>query len=621
MENEVSIIRAKTSLEDRRMRGKEIVRKRVAAYCRVSTDGEEQLNSFSSQVKYYTELTEKEPDWMMAGVYADEAITGTQVSKREGFQKMINACLDGEVDMVITKSISRFARNTLDTLKYVRTLKEKNIAAFFEDEKINTLSMDGELLLVVLSSVAQQEVENISNNVKKGLAMKMSRGEIVGFVGALGYDYDPATKTMTGNQEEAKIVQYIFNRYVSGAGSSTIARELEEMGVPNPSGSKTWHQTTVAGIIRNEKYVGDLLQGKTFTVDPISHRRLDNLGESDKYLLKDHHEAIVSREVFDKAQEILAKRGKCRSNARLRKDEYRTLYTNKYAFSCKCRCGYCGATLTRRTWHGGKYRKTIWLCVRASKTGKKNCPNCKAIPEEALMSAFVESYNIMTRDHKDVLDEFLSRVESTLSDSDVSKRIEKEKDKLKDISYKLNNLLDMHLEGKIDFETFEKKRDTLQNQLSEKKIEIEALEDIGNSKLDLEDRIAFMREKLETETTIKEFDRQVFESIVDYVIVGGYNEEGNADPSMITFVYRTGFKDRKDANHFKPERLNAAKKKTGSDSHAKEVCQSDTSSNSSLSHSGLQSLIPDDSNILQSNTSPDACGDGCSFVPTETKAG
>ena len=150
----------------------------------------------------------------MAGVYADEAITGTQVSKREGFQKMIKACLDGEVDMVITKSISRFARNTLDTLKYVRTLKEKNIAVFFEDEKINTLSMDGELLLVVLSSVAQQEVENISNNVKKDLAMKMSRGEIVGFVGALGYDYDPATKTMTVNQEGAKIVQYIFNRYV-----------------------------------------------------------------------------------------------------------------------------------------------------------------------------------------------------------------------------------------------------------------------------------------------------------------------------------------------------------------------------------------------------------------------
>ena len=153
MKNEVSIIRASSSLVERRLRDNEIVRKRVAAYCRVSTDDEEQLNSFSSQVKYYRELIEKETDWMMAGVYADEAITGTQVSKREGFQKMIRACLAGEIDMVITKSSSRFARNTLDTLKYVRMLKERNIAVFFEDEKINTLSMDGELLLVVLSSL------------------------------------------------------------------------------------------------------------------------------------------------------------------------------------------------------------------------------------------------------------------------------------------------------------------------------------------------------------------------------------------------------------------------------------------------------------------------------------
>lgn len=611
MENEVSIIRAKASLEDRRMRGKEIVRKRVAAYCRVSTDGEEQLNSFSSQVKYYTELIEKDPDWMMAGVYADEAITGTQVSKREGFQKMIKACFDGEIDMVITKSISRFARNTLDTLKYVRTLKERNIAVYFEDEKINTLSMDGELLLVVLSSVAQQEVENISNNVKKGLAMKMSRGEIVGFAGALGYDYDPQTKQMTVNQEQAKIVQYIFNRYVSGVGTSTIARELMDMGVPSPSGAKTWHQTTVAGIIRNEKYCGDLLQGKTFTVDPIAKRRLENLGESDKYLLKNHHEAIVSREVYDKAQEILAKRGKCHSNARLKKDEYRTLYTNKYAFSCKCRCGFCGATLTRRTWHGGKYKKTIWLCITASKTGKKNCPNCKAVTEEALMSAFVESYKLMTRDHKDVLDEFLERIEATLSDNDVLKRIEKEKDKLKDMSYKLNNLLDMHLEGKIDFETFEKKRNSLQQQIEEKKTEIGALEDIGNTKLDLESRVAFMREKLVQNDTIKEFDRQVFESIVDYVVVGGYNEEGNADPSMITFVYRTGFKDRKNGDHFKPARLNASKKHTGSGSSATKACQGEDTrlEDSSDIYSSLQSLTTDDCNVLQSNTTPDACGD------------
>lgn len=192
----VDVIKANTSLTDRR-RKTVIERKRVAAYCRVSTDSEDQLHSYRSQVDYYTKMITNEKDWMMAGVYADEGITGTQVTKREQFQKMIKDCMNGQIDMVITKSISRFARNTLDTLKYVRQLKEKNIAVYFEDEKINTLSMDGELLLVVLSSVAQQEVENISANTKKGIAMKMSRGEMVGFARALGYNYDPETKTIS----------------------------------------------------------------------------------------------------------------------------------------------------------------------------------------------------------------------------------------------------------------------------------------------------------------------------------------------------------------------------------------------------------------------------------------
>ena len=201
----VDVIKANTSLTDRR-RKTVIERKRVAAYCRVSTDSEDQLHSYRSQVDYYTNMITNEKDWMMAGVYADEGITGTQVTKREQFQKMIKDCMNGQIDMVITKSISRFARNTLDTLKYVRQLKEKNIAVYFEDEKINTLSMDGELLLVVLSSVAQQEVENISANTKKGIAMKMSRGEMVGFARALGYNYDPETKTISINESINNVV-------------------------------------------------------------------------------------------------------------------------------------------------------------------------------------------------------------------------------------------------------------------------------------------------------------------------------------------------------------------------------------------------------------------------------
>lgn len=211
-----------------RRNGAEINLKRVAAYCRVSTDSEDQLQSYHSQVKYYTGLINENPDWTMAGIYADEAITGTQIDKRLDFQRLINDCMNGDIDMIITKSISRFARNTLDTLKYVRRLKEINVAVFFEEENINTLTMDGELLLVILSSVAQQEVENISANVKKGLKMKMQRGELVGFHGCLGYDYDKESKTISINEDEAEVVRYIFKRYLEGAGGSVICRELEK---------------------------------------------------------------------------------------------------------------------------------------------------------------------------------------------------------------------------------------------------------------------------------------------------------------------------------------------------------------------------------------------------------
>ena len=186
--------------------GRAVEQIRVAAYCRVSTDSEDQMNSYNSQVTYYTDLINQNPKWEMVDIYADAAITGTQADKRDGFQSMISDCLNGRIDQIITKSISRFARNTVDTLKYVRLLKENNVAVVFEDEGINTMTMDGELLLTVLSSVAQQEVENISANVKKGLKMKMQRGELVGFNGCVGYTYDPDTKTITVNEKERHII-------------------------------------------------------------------------------------------------------------------------------------------------------------------------------------------------------------------------------------------------------------------------------------------------------------------------------------------------------------------------------------------------------------------------------
>ena len=332
MKRDVKVIKGDTTLKRTASGCVERSIKRVAAYCRVSTDTEDQINSYNSQVEHYTDFIKQNNEWTLAGIYADEAITGTQVDRRIDFQRLINDCMNGDIDMVITKSISRFARNTLDTLKYVRKLKEYNVAVFFEEENINTLTMDGELLLTILSSVAQQEVENISANVKKGLRMKMERGEMVGFQGCLGYDYDPETKSISVNEKEAEIVRYIFRRYLEGVGGMVISRELEEQGYLSPRGYKRWTETTVLGIIKNEKYKGDLLMGKTFTVDPISKRRLDNFGEQDKFYIENHHEPIISEEDFEKAQGIRLRRAKNR-NTVANNGGKREKYSRKYAFS------------------------------------------------------------------------------------------------------------------------------------------------------------------------------------------------------------------------------------------------------------------------------------------------
>ena len=553
---EVEVIKARSSSSNS-VRGKKIEQLRVAAYCRVSTDSEDQLNSYNSQKAYYTDLIQKNGEWIFAGIYADEAITGTQVTKREDFQRMINDCMNGEIDMLITKSISRFARNTLDTLKYVRMLKEKNIAVYFEDEKINTLTMDGELLLVVLSSVAQQEVENISANVKKGLKMKMKRGELVGFQGCLGYDYHPEDKSITVNKEEAEIVRYIFNRYIEGAGGSVIGQELENLGYLTKYGNSTWVPTTVLGIIKNEKYKGDILLGKTFTVDPISKRRLENMGEEDQFYIRNHHEPIISEEVFDKAQEILNRRSKNRGKIGDGNSK-REKYSRKYAFSCLLECGFCGGTLTRRRWHSGtEYNKVIWQCVTSTKKGKKHCPHSKGIPETAIEEAFVESYRLLCDNNKDVLEEFLKRIDETLSSSSVNNKLLKVDKDIEAIEKKKSKLVDMRLEDIIDSDTYESKfssMTTKQEDLIKERIQLQ--ETVTNEK-DIKRRLRDFKKTLEQNEVLNEFDRYVFESIVEKVIVGGYDEDGNIDPAQLVFVYKTGFKNNLDGNRFKPERKNA----------------------------------------------------------------
>jgi DNA invertase Pin-like site-specific DNA recombinase len=326
-QGQVQIIKAKKLAKEVADSGRKL---RVAAYCRVSTTSDEQIDSFNSQMTYYKTLIESNPNWVNAGIYADEGITGTAAEKRPDFMRMITDAMQGRIDVILVKSLSRFARNTVDTLNYVRALKEKKVYVRFEEEHIDTATEQGELLITVLSSVAQQEVQNTSEHVKKGLSMMMSKGDLVGFNSCLGYNYDEKTKKITINEKEAEIIRYIFKRYLEGIGTTVLARELGEHGWKTKYGSAHWCDSTILGILKNEKYKGDLLQGKTFTVDPITKKRLENRGESDKFYLTNHHEPIVSVDEWERANAMLQKRSYVR---RLNPDGTRSRFSRTYPFS------------------------------------------------------------------------------------------------------------------------------------------------------------------------------------------------------------------------------------------------------------------------------------------------
>jgi len=585
---EVEVIKANNKFDgSAKVDGKN--RLRVAAYCRVSTDDDEQIKSYDSMVKYYTELIQNNKDWVFAGVYADKATTGTKVDKREEFQRLINDCLDGNIDMVLAKSLSRFARNTLDTLKYVRMLREKNVAVSFEVEKINTMK-DGEFLMTILSSVAQQEVENTSAYVKKGLKMKMKRGELVGFQGCLGYDYDAETKSLAINEEGAEVVRYIFDRYVAGAGSTIIARELNEQGNLTIRGNP-WTSSSIMGIVTNEKYKGDILLGKTFTVDPISKRRLENLGEEDRFYIKDHHTPIISKETFDKAQEIRTRRNGNRKSATPGKREK---FSRQYAFSCMVECGFCGSNLSRRRWHSSsKYKKTIWQCVTSTKKGKRFCPDSKGIPEQVIEEAFIESYRMLCTDNKDVLDEFLKRVEKSLNEDTVKEKLRSLQASERKIVAKRKKLLDSYLDGTVSKEVYEDADIDCEKKLTEVRAQIDVMDAKLNDEKSIKQRVDEFRKALSQNQVLEEFDRGIFESIVEKVIVGGYDEEGKKDPYRVTFIYKTGFKNSVNNSKDRFDKSQKGKSEKMSSHNSDEVKD------------------------VYSDSSDNTCGDGSSSVPTK----
>ncbi len=532
-------VRKATKTLEQRGKGVTIETIRVAAYVRVSTDSKEQLESYNSQVKHYTEYIASKPEWQLVEIFADEAITGTKTVKRDEFHRMISEALKGNIDLIIVKSISRFARNTVDTLNYVRMLKDKNVAVLFEEENIHTLTMDGELLLTILGAVAQQEVQNTSEHVKRGIDMKMQRGEMVGFNGCIGYDYNREDKSISVNKKEAEIVRYIFKRYVEGAGGDMIAQELKDKGYRNKKGNLNWSATGVLGVIKNEKYVGDLLMGKTFTVDPISKRRLYNMGEVNQYYTENHHEAIVSREIFDMAQKIRERRNGARKCGRQEK------FSRQYAFSSMLHCGFCGGLLSRRAWNSKTdYSKTIWHCVTATKHGKKNCPYCKGIEEEVIEKAFVQSYNLLCKENEGIVNNFLERIEKSLKKDDNSSKIKKVETEIARLKGRKSTLVDMRLDDKIDEETYRLKMQEIEDNIGMLNGKLQEYSQTKDMQTDINKRLRQFKEVIQNKELLEKFDRHVFECIIDRVIVGETGEDGTKYPYTLTFIYKTGKEDK-----------------------------------------------------------------------------
>lgn len=360
---------------------------RVAAYCRVSTDQEDQLHSFEAQVEYYTKYINEHANYEMAGIYADEGISGTNTKKRQQFRKMIADCEAGKIDLVITKSISRFARNTQDCLMYSRKLKNLNIGIIFEKEHINTLDSTGELLFTILSSLAQDESRNISENCKWGIRTKFKNGELhLNTYKFLGYDKDENGKLII-NEEQAATVRRIYNEFLWGMNPAQIAKGLEDEEVPGCLGQTKWYPSTVIGILKQEKHMGDALLQKTYTADFLTKRQVKNNGEITQVYVKDSHEGIIDKETWNAVQEELERREKFMALHGLDHYSYGTEYM---PFSMRAFCGECGHLYTRHSW---KSRDVVqWQCKNHRKDGKVVCKNAY-VNNVDLEKGFIKAFN------------------------------------------------------------------------------------------------------------------------------------------------------------------------------------------------------------------------------------
>ena len=405
---------------------------RVAAYCRVSTDDEDQLESYAAQVTYYTDIIVKNPRWRLVKIYADEGITGTLAKKRKHFMEMIRDCEKGKIDLILTKSVARFARNTVDSLRYVRQLKAKGIGVYFQEQGLDTLKMDNEMVIGFHSVMAQAESENISANVRWGIQHRMRTGTYAFRYNILGYrkgeNGDPQIVP-----EEAAIVREIFQRYLMGETTDQIKDYLQIRGYRTKKGCSEWSKANIYNILANERYCGDMLLQKTYTENCITKKVKKNRGEMAKYLIMNNHPAIIDRETFKNVQAEMARRGG------IRKISDKTItgqgkYSGKFALTNLLICGECGSPYRRRTWVRNGVNRKVWRCVGRLEHGIEFCKNSITLAEEKLQEAICRALKTAVRDQKEVWDLIVSNLSYAVTgECDVldSYAVEKQMDVLK----------------------------------------------------------------------------------------------------------------------------------------------------------------------------------------------
>lgn len=514
---------------------------RVAAYCRVSTDSEEQLTSYTTQKKVYSEMIAARKDWEFAGLYADEGISGTRADKRPQFKKMINDCLSGKIDYIITKSVSRFARNTVDCLDHVRILKAKGIGVFFEEQNIDTLKIDSELYLVIYAGFAQSESESMSKNITWTFRKKFEDGNSVFmYKKLLGYKKgeDGMPEIVP---EEAALVKRVYNMYLAGETPRRISAAMKAEKIEIPGKSLSFSESMISGILTNEKYCGDSVLQKTVTIDCISKTRRKNTGEAPMYYVQNSHPAIISREVFHKTQEELMRR-KTRTPQSSKSSITATGKYSRFALTDVLVCAECGSRYKRVTWTASGQKKIVWRCINRLDYGKKYCKTSPTVDELKLHSAIMRALNQFNEEDRST---YMALMKATISEALGLNRCSDEIDllqrKIDALNKKMIELINDSVQSGDDMESREAEFKEISDTIALLKSRIATVEDSANTSGSTNERLEKIQ-KIIAQREQKRFEyddsivRQMIECIkvlpegkLEIIFGGGYVVEESLD--------------------------------------------------------------------------------------------